>query len=302
MMQKTDSYRFEPVARIWCSAVNTIFGLSRVYRLLQILSTASLLCIPGVVAVSGCAQAAAEGSPTNIQVGGKPRGLITVIPEKYDSTQRHRLIIAFHGRTNPAVRVRGYYDLERYAKTPTIFVYPRGVADAQGRFSWWVPGEGANELRAYALFDAIRARFMQDYCIGEIFLVGHSLGASIVNNLGCARGEFIRAIATVAGGTRRLTCSGLVAAMLIHNPDDRLVSIRFGRSARDHFLAYGGYTGTPQPEEFMGVGCVRHAEITGGFPLLWCLSDQDTTHRGRYYSHQWPSGTGQWVMAFARAG
>jgi len=194
--------------------------------------------------------------------------------------------------------VRSYYDLEQHAYTPTIFVYPSGVANSQGKFSWWSPGDLPDALRGYALFDAIRTLMVKDYCIGDIYLVGHSLGASIVNSLGCARGEFIRAIVSVAGGMERPVCSGPIAAMLVHNPNDRLVPLRFGEAAKDYLLTRGVYAGTPQPEEFMGLGCSRYREISGAYPLLWCLSEYDTTGRGRYYPHQWPPDMGMRAMAF----
>ena len=40
----------------------------------------------------------------------------------------------------------------------------------------------------------------------------------------------------------------------------------------------------------------RHYE--GDHPVLWCPHTQDHTRRGRYYPHQWPSGTGALIMSF----
>ena len=79
----------------------------------------------------------------------------------------------------------------------------------------------------------------RSYCLDpdRIFAVGHSLGAWFVNSLGCARGDVLRAIATLAGGFSRSDCRGAVAALLFHNPNDRLVDFAYGLEARDLFRA-----------------------------------------------------------------
>ena len=67
--------------------------------------------------------------------------------------------------------------------------------------------------------------------------MGHSLGAWFTNSLSCARGDVIRAIGSVGGGTTINDCSGPVAAMIMHHPDDNLASFPSGIIARDQMLA-----------------------------------------------------------------
>ena len=231
-------------------------------------------------------------------VQGRQRPLISVLPASYDSHQPHDLVLAFHGRTNPAAQVRGYYDLERHANRPTIFVYPSGLAGADGRFSWWNPGNRGDQLRDFALFDAIVQRFKQDYCIGDIYAVGHSLGASMVNSLACARGHVLRAAASLAGGIEHTPCVGELAVMLIHNPNDRLVPLRYGLAARKRLLAAYPRPATGRPSEPAWLNCERYGEPSDANPLLWCPHSKDHSRRGRYYPHNWPQGTGREIMRF----
>ena len=54
-----------------------------------------------------------------------------------------------HGECHPRSRcaVRRYFDLEKAAKEPTFFVYPAGLPDEGGRFTWSDPADPASALR-----------------------------------------------------------------------------------------------------------------------------------------------------------
>lgn len=62
------------------------------------------------------------------------------------------------------------------------------------------------------------------------------MGAWFTNSLACARGDVIRAIGSVGGGTTINTCSGPTAALIMHNPEDNLASFKSGIGARDQLL------------------------------------------------------------------
>ena len=253
---------------------------------------------------AGCGRPPPQSPPERIVAGGRSRELILAFPPDDDPAVAHDLVIAFHGRTGSAERVRGYYDLESHARRPTLFVYPRGLAAAPGTRNWSDPGDPPAALRDYALFDAILARIASDYCVDRhrVFAVGHSLGATFVNALGCARGAALRGIATVAGGAQALRCAGPTAALLIHNPRDRSVPFALGESVRDLYLRANGLSGAPpaplaelaQPPAF---ACRRYGPLAGD-PVLWCPHRADPDRHGRDYPHQWPPGTGDLVMAF----
>lgn len=256
----------------------------------------------------GCGREAPADPPAVVQANGEPRALIAVVPEDYRADRPHQLVLGFHGRTSPNETVRRYFDLERHATRPTIFVYPAGSASEDGAFSWSDPGDPSDALRDYALFDAVIATFGSKYCIDadRVFAVGHSLGASFVNSLGCARGDVLRAIATLAGGVSPSECQGRTAALILHNPNDRLVAFEFGEAVRDHYVAEnqadeasnGELDGPRALVQAPGFVC-RHYDAGGGeHPVLWCPHTQDRSRSGRYYPHHWPSGTGALIMSF----
>jgi polyhydroxybutyrate depolymerase len=249
---------------------------------------------------SGCGQPPPAVAPSSIEVDGRRRGLITVVPAGYRSDRPHRLVIAFHGRTNSNAMARSYFGLEEAARGPTIFVYPSGLKRKDGSYSWWDRDDPPGSLRDFALFDAVVARISSLYCIDrtQVFAVGHSLGAWFVNSLGCARGEMLRAIGTIAGGINRSGCRGGVAAMLFHNPRDRHVRYRYGLAARDLLRASNGDSRRAEPVSQDGFVCQRYGSARASNPVLWCPYTSNSSHAGRYYPHHWPDGAAGAIMDF----
>ncbi len=248
---------------------------------------------------SGCDVPPPKVPPTALSVDGRERPVFLVAGDADPHTPRD-LVIAFHGRTNSNMQARAYYDLERYAQRPTIFVYPVGLPTEAANRSWNDAGDPAGQLRDYELFDVMLLRLARLYCIdlGRVFAVGHSLGASFVNNLACARGGKLRGIATVAGDIGLSECNGPVAAILFHSTYDELVSIRRGEAVRDRLLAANGLRGPPAPLPSADLNCVRYGPSKAGAPVVWCAHARTTTWRGNYYPHQWPREAGMLIMAF----
>ena len=141
----------------------------------------------------GCAKAAAP-PPTHFVVAGTQREAIVVLPSPYQRDRRYPLVVAFHGRTNTNAQARDYFGLEATASPPVIFVYPAGLRDALGQFTWSDPGDQPGALRDFALFDTIVCDLAERFCVDldAVFVVGHSLGASFANSLACARGRIAR--------------------------------------------------------------------------------------------------------------
>lgn len=248
---------------------------------------------------SGCGKPPPASPPEVLSIDGRERSLIAVVPPGYRPERAYDLVFAFHGRTNPNTRVRGYYDLERHAPN-ALFVYPSGLPQGSGR-SWWDPNDPADALRDYALFDGLLAWFSAHYCIDpqRVFVVGHSLGASFANSLACARGRVIRGLGSLGGGVSASACTGEVAAMVLHNPDDRLVDFSHGEKVRDLWLEVNGLQDEePVPVRPRYLNCRRYGGPETVNPLVWCPHDQDFSSRGRYYPHTWPRGTGEAIMGF----
>jgi polyhydroxybutyrate depolymerase len=262
-------------------------------------------CAAGVAAKGAIAAAPSSGCgappqkpPAAFHVAGGERHAIVVLPEYYRADRPHALVFAFHGRTNDNGQARRYFALEEAANRSTIFVYPAALTDGTGRFTWADPGDPPDALRDFALFDVVLDRIASTYCIDldAVYVVGHSLGASFANNLACARADRIRGVASVAGGITPSGCSGAVAALLLHNPDDRAVPLSESQRARDVLLGHPAGKDKPVHRRIGAFECRLYGDEAN--PLIWCLHGQDNTSRGRYYPHQWPEGATQAIIAF----
>lgn len=245
---------------------------------------------------AGCTAGRGQ-APELLAVDGVLRHMIVVLPEDYEPIAAHALVVAFHGRTNNNAKARRYFGLEGSSRQPTIHVYPAGMVDDSGRFTWWRPGDEASRLRDFALFDALLQAMSREFCIDleAVFVVGHSLGATFANSLGCMRADVIRGVASVAGGINPGSCAGEVAAMLLHNPEDQAVPIEEGRRALEILL--GRSVADQERQRKLGEFACEQFRARPN-PLLWCPHDQSVTRRGRYYPHQWPSGTGEAIATF----
>jgi polyhydroxybutyrate depolymerase len=248
----------------------------------------------------GCGRAAPAAPPASIRVGDHRREFISVVPESYDASVAHRLIFAFHGRTTPNTRVRKYYRIEQNSKVPTIFVYPAGLIAADGKYSWYERSDKRDQLRDFAFFDALLESFSADYCIDldQIFAVGHSLGASFANSLGCARGSVIRGVGTVAGRIWDINCSGPAAAIIMHNPQDDLVPVSRGLKARDWALSQNGLLPPATECEPRQLNCQCYGPPSAPNPVVWCPHTENLNHRGKFYPHLWPKEAGAAIMGF----
>lgn len=249
---------------------------------------------------AGCGRPPLSEPPSTVEVGGTTRSFITVVPEAYNPNVPHRLVFAFHGRTTPNTQVRRYFRIEEHSKAPTIFVYPAALVAVDGKFSWYERGQPGDRLRDYAFFDALLDDFSSNYCIDidRVFVVGHSLGGSFANSLGCARGSVIRGVGTVAGRIWDAECSGPAAAMMIHNPHDDLVPVSRGLHARDWALAQNGLEPPARRCEPAALNCECYGPAGAPNPVVWCPHTEDTNRHGKFYPHLWPAEAGQAIMEF----
>ncbi len=236
--------------------------------------------------------------PERFGIDGTARDAIIVLPDAYDPDHAHPLVFGFHGRTNDNAQARRYFGLEQAATMRAIYVYPRGLEDDSGRFTWADPGDPSGELRDFALFDTVLAEIGDAYCVdlAAVFVAGHSLGATFANSVACARADVVRGVASVAGGIDPAPCPEEVAALLLHNPNDEAVPVALGERARDHLLPETDRLAATEPRRLGGFDCRQYTE--GDNPLLWCLYRQDMTRSGRFYPHQWPDGAAETIMRF----
>jgi len=223
-------------------------------------------------------------APTEFIVNGVTRRTITDIPSNYDPNKPTQLIVAWHGRTNSNSEVRSYYKIARNAPN-AIVVYPSWLPESGPSRSWSTTSD-------VAFFDTIIQEMSQQYCINqdEITIIWHSLGAYFTNVLACMRGDVIRAMGSVWGSSITKDCSGPVAAMIMHHPDDKLASFAWGEAARDRLLAQNRCnvdSAVPMVWASSKSNCIQYTCMTDA-PVIWCPHVEDDI-RGYYYPHTWPS-------------
>lgn len=256
---------------------------------------------------SGCYRRPPARAPEQLVVGGVTRQLIASVPEQHlaaaGDPAPYALVVAFHGRTGTASEVRDYYNLETRTESGldnAIILYPDGRLRA-GEAPWADAGDPAEALRDYAFFDALLELYGSSYCLDtdQVYVVGHSLGGWFANQLACARPQQIRAVASLGGSLSSNRCNGPVAAMVLHNPNDRLVALSLGEAVRDIYLEQNGLGAAPSaaPPSLAALNCRRYGPANASHPVIWCPHGIDRSH-GRYYPHHWPEPTGPAVMAF----
>lgn len=249
---------------------------------------------------AGCNLPLPSNPPTSTQVNGVTRNFLTTIGNKVVSEQPVPLIVAFHGRTNSNTMVRQYYKLDRVTKGEAIIIYPSGLPE------WWPsrtrssPGDKSDKLRDFVLFDKIVEDIGNQYCIDldQIYVVGHSLWARFTNTLACARGDTIRAIWSVGGGTTKNSCTWPAAAVIMQHPQDNLSSYAAGVTARDQLLLQNGCGPETKPTWPSRGGCVEYTNCLSDAPVIRCEHNDDIDHRGVYYPHKRPEGAGQYIWDF----
>lgn len=251
-----------------------------------------------VVQSSGCNEAPPSAVPSTVQSSDLTRQFLLTVPANYRSDVPHRLIVAFHGRTNSNAQVRAYYGLDQ-AASDAIIAYPAALSGGNGSFTYADP---TGDMRDVQFFDDLVDLLSRTYCVDRdrIFVAGHSLGAWFANTLSCVRGDRIRGVGSLGGSASNPPCSGPVAALIMHSPEDNLAPFSGGERARDLKLAQNGCTGSPSPTEPASFNCVRYDQCTSGRPVIWC-PHPFTTENGKRYTHLWPRGTGEEIVKFFEA-
>jgi poly(3-hydroxybutyrate) depolymerase len=228
----------------------------------------------------GCGEAPTltSGNRT-IQSGGQNRSYILRIPNDYDNTLPHRLVIAYHWRGGTMQDVDGggtsgavwsYYGLRAHAGDTTIFVAPQGIGNG------W-PNSDDQDL---AFTDDMVELIQNDLCVDKdrVFALGFSYGGGMSYALACARPSVFRAVAVYSGGELS-GCEGgtqPVAYLGIHGLGDSTLNISGGREMRDKFVMNNGCTAQNPPEPSGGSQmhtCTTYQGCMAGYPVRWCAFD-----------------------------
>jgi poly(3-hydroxybutyrate) depolymerase len=191
-------------------------------------------------------------------VANVEREYFVLLPKTYDPMRAYRTVFLFHGCGSKENNV----PIQNASREEAIVIHGSSVGDC------WDTGKNSNDI---TFFDEMVKAAEAGYCVDKsrIFGAGYSSGSWMMNLLGCARGNVLRAQANVSGGLPGLpTCVGQVAAIFIHDQDDTTNVIAGGMAARDRILKANMCGTTTMPD--MPAPCVRYQGCAPGFPVDWC--------------------------------
>lgn len=225
---------------------------------------------------SGCGLVRQPLEQINLNLNGVRRAFLDVIPASYDSDTPHGLVFAFHANAGDSSgrSLQEQLELDQHL-SQAIVVYPEGQRDSP-RNLWSDPEDNPDNLRDYALFDALYDLYTNRYCIdlGRVYVLGVGMGGWFANSLACARANTVRAVAAISGSISPSDCPGRVATLLLHNPASGQMPLRDVLAARDHWLAHNDLPSDPDDalltDALTAFDCQRYGDANNRFPVMWC--------------------------------
>ena len=220
-----------------------------------------------VVSSSGCGKAASIALNSwvkrAITVKGASRDVFVRLPTGYDPTRKYQVVYQLHGCSSSAERETNVVPIEKSSGTDAILVRGRAAANC------WDTAETGPDV---PYFDAMLEDVEGAFCVNteRRFLTGYSSGSFLTHRLACIRGDKLRGVATIAGGQGGNDCKGSVAALLIHDANDKTVNISQSEAARDNHLKRNGCASPPSSAATASPPCVEYAGCGEGTPVVWC--------------------------------
>lgn len=229
----------------------------------------------------GCGKAATPSGPNGdvhtIQVNGGPRTFLVYVPANYNPHNNYPVVLAFHGIDAQGKDLEGFLPFQTYSMGTAIAVFPDAAQTSPGQYRWDTSGD-----KDLLYFDAMLKSLEDTLCINErrIFVLGFSLGAYMVNHLGCKRSDVIRAFIPADGGFPDSPAAcGKTTVLVYHRTEDDNESIANGRKARDNWLKINGCGSTSKPIMDFGFdtgtpdgpnGCVQYDGCPSNTTVSWC--------------------------------
>jgi len=227
----------------------------------------------GAVGSEGCGQAAADVTETwvakTVDVGGTTREWFVWLPSGYDPQTPYPVVYQFHGCSGNVEKQNNNPPVQNESGPLAIHVRGRAVDNC-----WDSTANGTD----VAFFDALVSEVEATWCadVDRRFATGYSSGAFMTHRLACDRGDVLRGVASIAGGTAGNGCAGKVAALLIHDDTDPQVNISASESARDRHLTNNGCDAGAPTTPGNYAPCEVYAGCDAGYPVVWC----ETTGQG----------------------
>jgi polyhydroxybutyrate depolymerase len=225
-------------------------------------------------ASTGCGKTVQTGDQLlSIDVRGTTRTYLLTVPNGYTPSTPQPAYFVFHGRGGDHSAMTGYG-----MQDTAIGVFPDGLVQAGAGASGWDTSLAGIDV---AMFDAVLASVEASTCVdqGRVYAAGFSWGASMANTLGCARGNVLKAFASVEGGIlfseTTSACRRPVPGWINQYQQDPTVSYATGLKAEEFFISLNGSV-NPVPYDAPNP-CVQYSGLE---PLVWCTPSGTV--------HQWP--------------
>ena len=219
-----------------------------------------------------------------IQVGTEARRFILHLPPTYDRKKAFPAITTYHSKGDGATQwdsVKFYYKVA--AGAGNVLVYMEALADPKLGGDLSFERDSADDL---LYVDAVVTWLRSHVCFdtNRLFALGHSNGATFVQDLGCHRPKLFRAIATHAGDVGSVTgCGGAVPAWVSYGDGDNANQIAASKTRRDFWTTTNGCSPNGAPAD--PAPCLLQAACTSGKPVEFC---EDTM--GDHKWSAWMSG------------
>ncbi|MBX3221091.1 MAG: prolyl oligopeptidase family serine peptidase [Labilithrix sp.] len=130
-----------------------------------------------------------------LDVAGKPRPFVLVVPGTYSPKKTYPLVLVLHGDAQDGAAMRAAFPFDEVSAEAAVVAYPSGWSG----WNLYDPPDANEDLTfLVALVGALKARFAIDPA--RVFGTGFSSGAFMVNQVGCRRPSLFRAIVPHSGG------------------------------------------------------------------------------------------------------
>jgi polyhydroxybutyrate depolymerase len=237
-----------------------------------------------------------------IEIAGKPRHYILVIPPAYNGVRSLPLVMMLHGYTGNAETSDYYTGLGAKAQRENfILVLADGTGTPQGWNCGWINlgSPGVDDVAFLTqLLDSVEAAAKVD--LRREYIVGHSNGAFMTYVMGSKLAGRIAAIGVVAGtvgtdrGARPITVAPPakpVSAIILHGINDKTVPYNHGAGLLSNVVA------APDSARFWAKANGIDANLKHSQPDAFTEIDDYkgpkaevelvTFHAG---THEWPGG------------
>jgi polyhydroxybutyrate depolymerase len=228
---------------------------------------------------AGCGMAAtpsgANGDKKTVMVGGVARTFVLYVPKGYDPNKNYPIVFSYHGIDATGADMAQFLQFQTYSNGGAIAVFPDG-AQMGAHIGWDTSGD-----KDLLFFDAMVKSLTDTLCVNQrrIFVLGFSLGAYMVNHLGCKRSGVIRAFIPADGGfpDAAATC-GKTTVLVYHRTEDDNESVTNGRKARDKWLGIDGCQSSSKPLNDFGfndttagdLGCLQYDGCPANTTVSYC--------------------------------